>query len=132
MGILDGIVGQVLGGGGQQNNLITILMGVLGNQKSGGLAGLVEQFAGKGLGDIVSSWISTGENLPISAEQLHNGLGADVISQVAAKAGLSTQETSLQLSELLPQFVDKLTPDGKVPDGDILSQGMDLLKGILK
>jgi uncharacterized protein YidB (DUF937 family) len=60
MGILDSIVDQVLGKGGTQNALLNAMMGILGNQQSGGLSGLVNQFAGKGLGDIINSWVSTG------------------------------------------------------------------------
>ena len=132
MGLLDNIAGQVLGGGGGQTNLLNAVMGILGNQQAGGLAGVVKQFAGKGLGDIVNSWVSTGQNLPITPQQIQHGLGIDTINQLASKAGLSPDQVTSHLSELLPTVVDKLTPNGKIPQGDIMSQGMELLKGILK
>ena len=132
MSLLGDIVGKVLGGGNTQNNLVNAVMGVLGNQQSGGLEGLVQQFAGKGLGDIVNSWVSTGKNLPITPEQLQKGLGADTLNQIASKAGIAPEKVSTKLSELLPQVVDKLTPNGKIQQGDIASQGMELLKGLLK
>jgi uncharacterized protein YidB (DUF937 family) len=132
MGLLDNIAGQVLGGGNSQNTLINAVMGLVGNQQSGGLGGLVQQFAKKGLGDVVNSWVGTGANLPITPEQIHQGLGKDTINQLASQAGISTGDVTSQLSQLLPQLVDKLTPNGKLPQGDIMSQGMDLLKGFLK
>ncbi len=132
MGLLNRILGQVTGGGGAQNELMNALVGLLGNQQSGGLAGLVEQFSGKGLGDIVNSWVGTGANLPISAQQIQQGLGKDTIAKLASQAGISTDKVSSSLSKLLPQFVDKLTPEGKIPQGDVMAKGMDLLKGLMK
>ncbi len=132
MGILDNILGSVLGGGGTQNNLVNALMSMVGNQQSGGLAGLVQQFSGKGLGDIINSWVSTGKNLPITPQQVQQGLGKDVISELASKLGLSADAVSEHLSELLPQVVDKLTPDGKVSQENIASKGVELLQGLLK
>jgi len=132
MGLLDNIAGQVLGGGGAQGKLISVVMEVLGGSKMGGLGGLVQQFASKGLGDIVNSWVGTGANLPITPKQVEQGLGSNVISQIAQKSGLQVGDVTSQLSILLPQVVDKLTPGGKMPQGDLMSQGMDLLKGLMK
>lgn len=132
MGLFDDIKGKVLGGGGAQNDLLNAVMGVLGNQQTGGLAGIVKQFAGKGLGDIVNSWVGTGQNLPITPEQIKQGFGADMIKQLAAKAGISADQVTSQLSDVLPKVVDKLTPDGQVPKGDIMAQGMNILKSFMK
>ena len=130
MGILDDIKGKVLGG--EQSNVLDAVMGLLGDQQAGGLSGLVQQFAGKGLGDIVTSWVGLGQNAPITPQQVTQGLGADKINQLASKTGLSAEQVASQVSELLPKVVDKLTPDGKIPEGDKLAKGMDLLKGFLK
>lgn len=130
MGILDSIANQILGGGNAQGKLIEALTGVLGNQQTGGLAGLIQQFAGKGLSDIVNSWVSTGQNLPITPQQVQRGLGSNTINQIAQQVGLSPEAATSQLAKLLPQIVDKLTPDGKMPEGDLLQQGLSLLKGI--
>lgn len=132
MGILDSIVGQVLGNSKTQNNLFEAVVGLLGNQKIGGLAGLIEQFAGKGLGDIANSWISTGQNLPISPEQIQQGLGDKTIAKLSSQVGISAEEVTSKLSQLLPQVIDQLTPDGKIPQGDLVSKGMELLKGLTK
>jgi uncharacterized protein YidB (DUF937 family) len=131
MGILDSIVGQVFGGK-NQNALVTAVLSSLGNQQTGGLAGLVEQLNSKGLGDIVNSWVSTGKNLPITPEQLKDGLGTQVLGNIASQAGISQDQVASQLSTLLPKIVDKLTPDGKVSQADIISKGMELLKGLTR
>ena len=130
MGLLDSIE-SALGDStaGNQNDVLSALMNLVGKQ-SGGLNGLVQQFASKGLGDLVSSWIGTGKNLPISAEQIQHVLGSDAIKNMASKIGVDSNSVTSQLSNLLPQVIDKLTPDGKVPEGDILSQGMNLLDGL--
>jgi uncharacterized protein YidB (DUF937 family) len=132
MGLLDDLAGKVLGGGGSQGNLTSAIMHLVGSQEVGGLSGLVQQFASKGLGDIVNSWVGTGQNLPISPEQVSQGLGSNLISQLASKSGLNQKDLSTKLSQLLPQVVDKLTPEGKIPHGDLASQGMDVLKSLLK
>ncbi len=135
MGLLDNIAGQALGGAtsGTQSNLVGEILGMLGGQQSGGLAGLVQQFAGKGLGNIINSWVSTGQNLPITPQQVEHGLGGDVISQLAAKLGVAPGEITQQLSSILPNVVDKLTPDGKIPEqSDLASKGMSILEGLFK
>ena len=132
MGIFDDIAGKVLGGSNAQTNLVNALLSILGNQQSGGLEGLTQQFAGKGLGDILNSWVGTGKNLPITPQQIQQVLGGDTISQLASKTGVSADKVTSQLSDLLPNIIDKLTPDGQIPKGDIASQGMNLLKDLLK
>lgn len=103
-------------------------MGLLGEQ--GGLQNLINQFASKGLGDVIGSWIGTGKNLPISPDQIKNVLGDDAVKNLASKLGIDIGALTSQLSNLLPDVVDKLTPDGKVPEGDILSQAADLPGGL--
>ncbi len=133
MGFLDDVVGKVTGaagaGAGEQPALVDGILGLLsGGAPGGGLQGLIGAFQGQGLGDIVSSWVGTGENLPITGEQLTNGLGADLIRQLAAKAGLPADVTTSKLTQLLPSLVDRLTPEGKVPEGGLLQQALDLLR----
>lgn len=132
MGLLDNILGQVLGKRSSQDNLANAVMGLLGNQQTGGLEGLVKQFASKGLGDVINSWVSTGQNLPITAQQLQQGLGSNTVKQLASQAGVSSDQLISQLTTLLPTLIDKLTPNGKLPEGDIMSQGASLLKSLLK
>ena len=134
MGFLEDIAGQVLNTGkqGGQTELINAVMGMLGNKGAGGLAGLVEQFAEKGLGDIINSWVSTGKNLPISPEQIQHAMGSDMIGQLTNQTGLSSDQVTSHLSELLPQIVDKLTPNGKIQQENIMSQGANLLQSLFK
>lgn len=129
MGILDSVVGALAGGqGGGSNGLMDVVMQLINNQP-GGLGGLVQSFQQGGLGEIVNSWVSTGQNLPVSAEQLQSVLGGGALQDIAAKLGVSPEQASGSLAELLPQVVDKLTPNGQLPEGGaLLAQGMDLLK----
>jgi uncharacterized protein YidB (DUF937 family) len=132
MGLFETLAGKILGGGKQQPNLVNELMGLLNNQQTGGISGLVEKLSGKGLGDIVNSWVGTGQNLPITPQQIQNGLGPDMIKQLASKLGINTDQATKQLSNILPKVVDKLTPNGQIPQGDLMAKGMDLLKGLMK
>jgi len=132
MGILDemakGLLGKVLGGGSSQNPLMDIVLGLITNPQTGGLQGLIQTFKEKGLGDAVSSWISTGENQPVSGDQIQHALGGNFIQQIAEQLGSSKSEVSGSLSNLLPQIIDKLTPSGTLPEGDVLNQGLNRLK----
>jgi uncharacterized protein YidB (DUF937 family) len=131
MGLFDevagGILKQVFSSSSVQNNLLQIITSYLQSSESGGLGGLVEQFNEKGLGDTVSSWVGSGENLPISADQISQVLGSGEITRIAEQLGVSPEETSGGLAEVLPQVVDRLTPEGSVPSDDLLSQGLSLL-----
>jgi uncharacterized protein YidB (DUF937 family) len=133
MGFLDDVAGKVLGGAagaGQSGDLMSNVLGMIAGGQ-GGLGGLVQAFQSKGLGDIVGSWVSTGENQPISAEQLEGALGSDTISNLANQAGLPASAVTSQLTQLLPSIVDKLTPAGQVPEGGLSGLGLDALKGLL-
>ncbi len=133
MGLLNSVIGA-LGGTGPRGasgdgdalqTLIAMLaqQGGQGSVGGGGLGGLVQQFQQGGLGDLVASWVGSGQNLPVSASQLQDVLGSDLLAQFARQLGLSQGEAAGQLSQLLPQVVDKLTPNGELPDaggfGDI-------------
>jgi uncharacterized protein YidB (DUF937 family) len=114
------------------NPLAASLMQMI-NRQPGGLSGLVQQFHDKGLGSLVSSWVSTGQNLPISADQIQHVLGSEQVKELAAKAGISPDAASSHLSQLLPMLVDKLTPNGQVPEtSSLLQSGMDMLRGLGK
>ncbi|MEO8586052.1 MAG: YidB family protein [Acidobacteriota bacterium] len=133
MGLIDDILKELDGGagapgssadtGGSQKSLATELLElVTGGGSSGGLTGLVNIFKEKGLGDVMSSWVSTGKNLPISAEQIQAVLGSARVRELAAKAGISPEMASNAISRLLPQLVDRVTPNGRIPAaGDLLN-----------
>ena len=132
MGLLDEVMkmagGALLGGKEQgQGGLMESVLGLLNNPETGGLGGLIETFKSKGLGDAVSSWISTGENQPVSGDQIQNALGKGQIQQIAEKLGISNTEASGGLASLLPMVIDKLTPQGTLPEGGALQQGLGML-----
>lgn len=126
MGLLDSMLGSVLGGqsgaqaapGGEA--LAQVLGGLLsgggsGGGGGGGLGGLVEQFQRAGLGEVIGSWIGTGRNLPVSAEQIGQVLGSDTVAQIAQRLGVDPAQAAGQLSHLLPEVIDRLTPNGQLP-----------------
>jgi uncharacterized protein YidB (DUF937 family) len=132
MGLMDQL-GQAAGGlmGGQsvQNPLVQAMIALLGKDSGiGGLTGVVQAFQKNGLGELINSWVSTGRNLPATPSQIKQGLGGDLLNQLAGKAGLSTDAASSQLAGLLPDLIDRLTPDGKVEAGG-LDQLMKLVQG---
>lgn len=122
-------VGGMLGGSSNQNPLMQALTGLLGQNGSvGGLAGLVQTLQKNGLGEIVNSWVGTGKNLPVTPQQIQQGLGGDLLKQLATKAGISTEAAGTQLAGLLPDLVDKLTPTGKIEAGG-LDQLLKMFQG---
>jgi len=133
MGLLDAVVGMATGGNtGGGSPLMNIAMQLLSNSQNGGLQGLVQQFQKSGLGEQVASWVGTGSNLPISGDQIAKAFsGGGQLGQIASKLGISENDAAGGLAGMLPGLIDKLTPDGKVPEGDIMAQGLDLLKGKL-
>jgi uncharacterized protein YidB (DUF937 family) len=125
MGLLDSVLGMVTGGqqGGGNAALINVVVGMLANNGQGGggggLGDLIGKFQQAGLGDVVGSWIGTGQNLPVSADQLHNVLGSDTIANIAQQLGISHGDAAGQLAQALPHVMDKLTPNGEAPAGGL-------------
>ena len=140
LGGLGGLING--GGGGGQAALISLVLGMLANRGGGGanagagglggLGDLLSRFQQAGLGDAAASWVGTGQNIPVSPDQVEGALGSDLLAQIAQHVGLSQGETASHLSEMLPQVVDRVTPGGQIPDGgvDIAGfEGMDDLLG---
>jgi len=139
MGLLDQLAGQVLGSlaggaqGGGQSPLIQLVLNLIQNSE-GGLGGLLSKLNQAGLGDQVASWVGTGQNLPVSADQLGQVLGgAGGLGDIAAQLGLPQEAVAGQLAQLLPQVIDGLTPNGQVPDAgaDLFGQGLSALGDLL-
>jgi uncharacterized protein YidB (DUF937 family) len=108
MGLLDGLLGGVVGAG-----MVSVVNGIL--EKHGGLPGVVNEFEKNGFGPTVKSWVGTGPNQPISADQLHQVLGGDLMQQLASKVGLTVPDLAQKLAQVLPAAVDKMTPGGVMP-----------------
>jgi uncharacterized protein YidB (DUF937 family) len=131
MGLLDEVLSMAGSSGTQQSQQHVTALGAIisyiNSPQVGGLAGLQNMFQQGGLGHIISSWISTGQNLPISANQLQNVLHSGALQQVAQQAGLDPAQLTNMMSTLLPHLVDKLSPNGQLPDANSLQQ---MLKGL--
>ena len=130
MSLLDQALGAFAGGqSGDNSALLQTVMQLVNNPQNGGLEGLIQSFQQGGLGEIVNSWVSTGQNLPISAEQIQSVLGGSSLSGLAAQLGVSPEQASGSLADMLPQLIDQMTPNGRMPQGgDLLTQGLDMLK----
>ncbi len=137
MGLFDSITSQLTGVLGAPNaadggDWMGVIGNLINNPQTGGLQGLIQSFQDKGLGGVVASWVGTGENLPITADQLTSVLGQNHLQAMAQKVGLPVEGLTEKLSGLLPQVVDQLTPNGKVPEeGSLLAQGMGMLGGFM-
>ncbi len=125
-GGLAGMLGG-LGGAGGLGALLPVVVGMLANDgKLGGLGGLMEKFNNAGLGDAAKSWVGSGENAPISGDQIGQVLGGDMMSDLAAKLGMSQGGAAGSLAQMLPGLIDKLTPNGHAPAGG-LGNSLDLM-----
>jgi uncharacterized protein YidB (DUF937 family) len=108
MGLFDGLLGGVVGAG-----MVSLVSNVI--EQHGGVQGVVDQFEKQGFGDTVRSWVGTGPNQGITADEIHRVLGSATVQQLAAKAGISVPQLTQTLSEVLPQAISHLTPNGVVP-----------------
>lgn len=108
MGLLDGLLGGVVGA--VATNAVTNLI-----QHHGGVAGIVQHLQQNGLGDTVKSWVGKGANLPVSPAQLQQAFSADKIGKLAQSLGVSPNELLQKIAAVLPETIDKMTPDGVVP-----------------
>lgn len=130
MGILDNLSNAVGGGQTQSSSLAGHVLDMIKNHP-GGIAGLLQSFQNNGMGAIVSSWIGTGQNLPVTGDQVESALGSDKIASLAARAGISPDQAKSALSQILPQVVDKLSPNGQIPQGGLLESAMGMLRNKL-
>lgn len=154
MGLLDSVLGALANNANNANNtngsatsgdpkaaLIQAVLGMLANSQSGGgalgglggLGGLLGNLQNAGLGQIVDSWIGTGQNQPVSGDQLAQALGNDQLNDLAQTAGIPQSDIAGHLAQILPGLVDHLTPNGQVPEsgGDLGSEIGNLLGGFL-
>src|SRR5581483_3671411 len=113
MSFLDSLKDQVLGGLGQHGDAARVAMDLV--QQHGGIGGLAQQFHDKGLGGMISAWISNGPNPPISPDQLTQVLGSGKMGEMAQKLGVDPHMAATAIAAVLPTLIDKLTPDGHVP-----------------
>jgi uncharacterized protein YidB (DUF937 family) len=134
-GGIEDLLGQVLGGGRQGGGMGDLLGQVLGGGRGagapgggmGGLGELLDQFQRAGFGDQARSWVGAGQNQAITPDVIAKVFGRDGLSAIAARAGVSETEASVGLSQLLPEVVDRVTPQGQVPDLQSLTASVEAL-----
>lgn len=134
MGLLDSVLGSVMnnmggnaggqaGGGG---DIMQMIMGLM--QQNGGLGGLVQMLGKSGLSEQVASWVGTGANQPVSPDQIGQALGNGPLAELASKFGIDPTQLSGGLAQYLPEVVNQMTPEGKLPDNandtDALGKGL--------
>jgi uncharacterized protein YidB (DUF937 family) len=134
MGMLDGLLGKALGGmmgtsgsGQAQSPLLQIALQLL--QQNGGVSGVLDKFRQGGYADQADSWQSTGQNMPVSGNALQEVLGSGSIGQIAQQLGMSHGDAAGGLAQMLPQLIDRFTPDGQIPDNhnDMVAQALAML-----
>jgi uncharacterized protein YidB (DUF937 family) len=129
MGLFDRIAGAALGKlGGDKGAMVQVAMDLF--NQNGGLEGILEKFKAAGFSAEEASWVSKGENLPISAEQIKQVLGSGTLADIAAKLGTSPSDIGNKIAEYLPQVIDKMTPNGEVDANS--ANLMSALLGLLK
>jgi uncharacterized protein YidB (DUF937 family) len=140
MGLLDAILGGMMGGGQApssggagmgaqaQNPLLQIILQLL--MQNGGLQGMLGKMQQAGYGDHAQSWIGSGENLPIDASVLSQIFGQGQMQDIAEQLGMSRGEAEGQLAQALPDVVNGMTPQGRIPDGhdDLVSEALAILQ----
>ncbi len=133
MSLFDSVISMAaekFGLGDKSGTLLSALLSMMTNQDSGGFSGFLNLFSKAGLGDLASSWVSSGANSSLSNEQLESALGSNTIGSIAEKVGLSASTATSAMAWMVPQVIDKLTPDGVVPEEkDLLSKIGDFLSG---
>ena len=139
MGLLDSVLGGLLGGGGGSSSpmgsVLSSLLGggqqgtqapgmgsmMGGGHMAGGLGGLVSSFQQAGLGHIAQSWVGNGPNQPVSPQQLQNVFGEQQVQNMASQSGMAPGDFLSQLSQHLPNAVHGMTPNGQLPDEGTIS-----------
>ena len=132
MGLLDNLESMAMSKAAGSNPEVSAVLQMI-QSHPGGISGLVQTFHSNGMGGLVNSWISTGENQPVSSAQIQQVLGSGPVQALAQKLGVSPEQASSTLSQLLPTVIDKLTPNGAVPEqSNLLQMGESLLSSLGK
>jgi len=143
MGLLDELLGGMMGQMGGQpggraqaapqtgNALLDLVMQFV-QSYPGGLPALLQAFSQAGYGNQAASWVGTGQNLPITADQVQAALGSDTVRQLAERAGVSPDLAASLLTAVLPTVIDRLTPGGSIPQHSLLTEGLSILQATLR
>lgn len=137
MGFLNDLIAMAERGGAAppdnsvQSALMQHVLGMVLSHESGGLQGLLDKLKSGGLQSAVASWISTGANQPVTGAQIQAALGDKLTEQLATKFGISPDQAAQYLSQILPEVVNHLTPNGTVPNHSAIEEAVGLLNGRL-
>jgi uncharacterized protein YidB (DUF937 family) len=115
-----GMLARVLGG-----PLLGIVLGMM--RKQGGLGGMLDKFRGAGMQQKADSWVSTGPNEPLSPDEVEQAMGHDELERISNETGLTVEEVRERLAKALPEAVNEVTPNGRVPDENQLGGILDKL-----
>jgi uncharacterized protein YidB (DUF937 family) len=129
MGVLDEITTKLGGQQGQDGGLASLQKLFSSN---GGLKGMTAKLTNGGLGQQVQSWVGTGENKPVSGQQVQQVMDPGQVHAMASQAGMSDEEACDHLARAMPEMVNQATPQGKVPETDPFARGLDSLKKAFK
>jgi len=130
MGLLDEVMSMAGVGAQQQDQhctALTAIMNYVNSPQVGGIAGLQKMFQQGGLGSVMSSWTGSGQNQPVSADQLQNVLHSGALQAAAQKCGIDPTQLTGMMATLLPHLVDKLTPNGQIPDASAMENHLKSL-----
>jgi uncharacterized protein YidB (DUF937 family) len=129
-GPLGGMVGGSTGGSNMQaqSPLLLIIMQIL--QQNGGLEGILGKFQQAGYGQQAQSWIGTGQNQPIDPSALQQIFGQGQLGQIAQQLGITREQASTSVAQMLPQVVDEMTPAGQIPanHSDLVNEALAILQ----
>jgi uncharacterized protein YidB (DUF937 family) len=132
VGLLDNLESMAEGKVAGSNPAVAGILELIQNHP-GGLNGLVQTFHQNGLGGLVNSWVGTGQNQAATSEQIQQVLGSGQLQALAQKLGISSEVAASTVAQLLPTVVDKLTPNGTVPEhSNLLQMGESLLASLGK
>jgi uncharacterized protein YidB (DUF937 family) len=129
MGILDQVTSKLGGENGQEGGLASLQKLFSSN---GGLQGMTSKLTNSGMGKQVQSWIGTGDNEPVSGQQVQQAMDPHELHHVAEQAHMSDEEASDQIAKAMPEMVNQATPQGQIPQQDPFAKGIDSLKKMLK
>ena len=130
MGLIDGALGMLLGrGGGPAKKVLGAVIGMVG---AGGINKVLSAFKDKGMGDQADSWVSTGDNQAVTADQVRQALSEEQLQAVAAEAGIGVDEAAEYVATALPEVVNQVTPEGSVPSDDQLQAQLDAARAELQ
>jgi uncharacterized protein YidB (DUF937 family) len=128
---MEDILSKLGGQKGEAGGLASIMKLFGGNGNGGGLQGVASHLTNNGMGDQLQSWIGHGQNKPVTGDQIRQAADPAMLNKLAEQAHMSPEEASNKVAQVLPEMVDKATPEGHVPSGNPFAQGMDKLKGMM-